>query len=215
VNATRDLTDDPSYEGERMLGDLTAGPAASTACPRCGTAGMPGDRFCGGCGLARGTATPRRASPQSDPDTVAIPRQRLTPPPAAPRPLPQGVHALGPLPPGAVAGVAPEPFVMPAWARTIPPLIWAGIAVAVVVFVVGFGMFSSSSAMAESCTIGSAGRWSLVEDTPACDAALSDQELGRNLMILGAVAAIGLPVRAAARRKPSAPSSAHPAGGPR
>jgi hypothetical protein len=198
-----------------MLGDLTAGPAASAACPRCGTAGMPGDRFCGACGLARGTATPCRASPQSDPDTVAIPRQRPTPPPAAPRPLPQGVHGPGPVPPGPLVGGAPEPFVMPAWVRTIPPLIWAGIAVAVVVFVVGFGMFSSNSAMAESCTIGSAGRWSLVEDTPACDAALSDQELGRNLMILGAVAAIGLPVRAAARRKPTAPPDAHPAGGPR
>jgi hypothetical protein len=171
---------------------------------------MPGDRFCGGCGLARGTATLRRASPQADPDTVAIPRQRLTPPPADPRPMPPGVHGPGFVQPGPVPVV--EPFAMPAWARTIPPLIWAGIAVAVVVFFVGFGMFSSNSAMAESCTISSAGRWSLVEDTPACDAALSDQDLGRNLMIGGAAAAIGLPVRAATRRKSGAASDGRSAG---
>jgi hypothetical protein len=108
---------------------------------------------------------------------------------------------------------------MPAWARTIPPLIWAGIAVAVVVFFVGLGTYSSNSAMADSCTVSSYGRWSVVEDTPTCDAALSDQELGRNLMILGAAAAIGLPLRAATRRKPGAqpdiPPNAFPAGGAR
>jgi hypothetical protein len=57
-------------------------------------------------------------------------------------------------------------------------------------------------------------RPSVVEDTPTCCAALSDQELGRNLMILGA-AAIGLPLRAATRRKPGAqptiPPNAFPA----
>lgn len=200
-----------------MLGDLTAGPAASAACPRCGTAGMPGDRFCGGCGLARGAVTPPRpagrpASPpapgQAEPDTVAIPVQR----PAPPRVAPPQAAGFGAMP---VASGGPEPFALPAWARTIPPLIWAGIAVAVVVFFVGLGTYSSSSAMADSCTVSSYGRWSVVQDTPSCDAALGDQELGRNLMIVGAAAAIGLPLRAATRRKSAVPPTIDPAGGAR
>jgi hypothetical protein len=104
---------------------------------------------------------------------------------------------------------------MPAWVRAIPPMIWAGVAVAVVVFVIGLGTYSSNSAIAESCTAYSYGRFSVVEDTPTCDAAIDDRDLGRNLMIFGGAAAIGLPLRAAATRRRPGPPPQAPWGGAR
>jgi hypothetical protein len=121
-----------------------------------------------------------------------------------------GMHGPGPV---SYGPGAPPPFVMPAWARTISPLVWAGIAVAVVVFFVGLGTYSSNASVADSCTVSSYGRWSVVEDSPTCDAALGDQEFGRNLMIVGAAAAIGLPARAATRRRPGTPPQGHRPGG--
>lgn len=120
-----------------------------------------------------------------------------------------------PAPHGAPAPGALEPLAMPAWLRAIPPMIWAGIGVAVVVFIVGLSTYSSNSAMAESCTAYSYGRFSVVEDSPACDDALDDRDLGRNLMIVGGAAAVGLPLRAATRRKPAGPPPAGPTWGAR
>ncbi|MHC1560606.1 hypothetical protein ACR9E3_16740 [Actinomycetospora sp. C-140] len=183
-------------------GDLTAG-TLSAFCPRCGVAGPVGDRFCGACGLAlRVAPRPRHAAAETsedeapnEPATVGIPARRFTPlvERTSSTASSNGPGTDGPF----------EPFTVPAWIRAISPPYWAGIAVAVVVLFVGVDMYSANAEVADSCTVAGYGRFYVIEDTPTCDAATDDRDLGRYLMIAGAGAGIGLPVRALSRRKPS------------
>lgn len=171
-----------------MTHDAPFRPSVGTFCPRCGLQGRGGDRFCGACGesLALDVALPSSSASQpasgDEPDTVALPSRRLTP----------------------AADVAVEPFTLPAWAKKIPAGVWALTASAIVVFFVGVGIYQSNADAAESCTIGDYGRFSVIEDTPTCEAATDDRDLGQTLMGGGAVVAIALPVSALSRRRPGA-----------
>jgi hypothetical protein len=148
--------------------------SVATFCPQCGERGVPGDRFCGACGELLVLDVPAT----EEPDTVAIPAQRTVP-----------------------RSAADIPYTLPGWMRTIPPAMWAGCALAVVVFFVGFGMVGANQDTAEACTISSYGRFSLVTDTPECDAAIEDRDLGRTLMGGGGVVAVAIPVSAFSRRR--------------
>ena len=155
-------------------------PAAGTFCPQCGVSGLGGDRFCGACGesLDLPSTPAHQPAPDEDADTVALPMQR------------------------APADVPLEPFTLPTWAKKVPARVWALTAAAVVVFFVGVGIYQSNVDMAESCTVSEYGSFYVIEDTPTCDAATDDRDLGQTLMGGGAIVAVAVPIGALSRRKP-------------
>lgn len=180
-----------------MINDPPVRPVVGRFCPQCGAQGRDGDRFCGACGESLALDLPlpsvpeHHASSGDEPDTIAFPIQRVASAATAGEPSP-----------GSGADVPLEPFTLPAWVKKVPASSWALTALAVLVFFVGVGIYQSNVDMAESCTVSEYGSFYVIEDTPTCDAATDDRDLGQTLMGGGAIVAVAVPIGALSRRKP-------------
>jgi len=106
---------------------------------------------------------------------------------------------------GTTQAATPGSASWPPWMREIPGWMYACLAAGMLLFVIGIGTYGQNTTKAQSCTVASVGRFSLVHKSPECDAARSGVSRGEALMAGGFLLAVVLRAKIGLSRRSTPP----------